>query len=78
MTSTFTLETSAEDFSIAIADPKTAIMFALDYLEPFEVSDFLSQWRECVDLSPWLAGWKTGQRATEHDWSGHPVDSNGN
>ena len=35
--------------------PAEAINFALDHLEPFEVSEFLSEWREGKDLKPWLA-----------------------
>lgn len=31
-----------------------AIAFALDHVEPFEATDFLSDWRNGKDLRPWL------------------------
>lgn len=31
-----------------------AIAFALDHVAPFEVRDFLSDWRDGKDLRPWL------------------------
>lgn len=40
-----------------------AIAFALDHLEPFEVADFLSEWREGKDLGPWLAALYEDQKA---------------
>lgn len=37
-----------------IADASAAIAFALDRLEPFEVTMFLRDWREGKNLEPWL------------------------
>lgn len=36
------------------ANDAEAIAFALDHLEPFEVAEFLKDWREGRDLKPWL------------------------
>lgn len=38
----------------ALADAREAMNFALDHLEPFEVSEFLTEWRAGKDLGPWL------------------------
>ncbi|WP_192856827.1 hypothetical protein [Manganibacter manganicus] len=40
-----------------------AITFALDRLEPFEVADFLSDYRDGKDLTPWLDAWHQDRRA---------------
>ncbi|WP_266033715.1 hypothetical protein [Brucella intermedia] len=54
MSDTFTLEISLEDFLKAIADPKTAIIFAVDHLEPWETATFLREWKEGKDMTGWL------------------------
>ena len=38
----------------ALTDPATAINFALDRLEPFQVEEFLREHREGIDLQGWL------------------------
>lgn len=38
----------------AFKDPTTAITFALDFLEDFEVGPFLMDWRAGQDLESWL------------------------
>lgn len=40
----------------ALSDHATAINFALDHLEPFEVAEFLRERREGKDLTAWLEG----------------------
>ncbi|MGO4841561.1 hypothetical protein AB4144_55810 [Rhizobiaceae sp. 2RAB30] len=42
-----------------------AITFALDNLEPFEVSEFLRDWREGKDLTPWLNAWEQDQQTAQ-------------
>jgi hypothetical protein len=48
--------------TIPITDAE-AIAFALDHLEPFEVRDFLSDWRNGNDLTPWLEAWHQDRQA---------------
>lgn len=52
-----TTETSPRLPSAAdLADHATAINFAIDHLEPFEVSEFFRERREGSDLAPWIEG----------------------
>lgn len=60
--------------TIAPTIPTTAaeaIAFALDHLEPFEVTDFLTDWREGKDLMSWLDALHVDDKAGQGDWSGH-------
>nr|WP_295467351.1 hypothetical protein [Mesorhizobium sp.] len=57
------------------ATPTTAeeaIAFALDYLEPFEVADFLSDWRAARSLSGWSAGVAEEMAASGGTWTKGP------
>lgn len=40
--------------TIAPTTDAEAIAFALDNLEPFEVAEFLTEWRDRKPLTPWL------------------------
>lgn len=52
-----TTHTSPRLPSVAdLADHAIAINFALDHLEPFEVSEFLRERREGQNLAPWVEG----------------------
>ncbi|MBJ6722981.1 MAG: hypothetical protein ACODTL_20515 [Brucella sp.] len=73
-----TPEATFEAFSEFLSMPATAIIFALDYLEPWEVTDFLNDWRQGRGLASWLAAWKDRQKVANGDWSGLPADSGGN
>ena len=40
-----------------------AIAFALDHLEAFEATDFLSDYRDGKDLAPWLDAYHQDRQA---------------
>lgn len=48
----------------ALADPRAAIDFALDHLQPFEVADFMRERRDGKDLKPWLDALEADRKAT--------------
>lgn len=48
-----------------------AIAFALDLLQPYELAEFLTEWREGKDLQPWADAWVRDQKAAQGDWSNH-------
>lgn len=57
------------------ATPTTAedaIAFPLDYLEPFEVAAFLSDWRAARSLSGWSAGIIQDMEASGGSWAEGP------
>lgn len=56
---------TADDHTMAgvLKDPEAAIYWGLGALEPFELHDFLSDWEEGKDLSPWVIAWRENQQA---------------
>jgi hypothetical protein len=53
---------------LSINDADAAISFALTHLDPFEVTDFLSNWKAGADLTPWFRSIKTDRNAGRGVW----------
>ncbi|QND25792.1 hypothetical protein HB773_04575 [Sinorhizobium meliloti] len=47
----------------ALKNPEAAMGFGLEHLEPFEMYDFIRDWKEGKDLTPWLEAWRRSQKA---------------
>lgn len=46
-----------------LQDSGVAIGYALEYLQPWELQEFLSDWWKKADMTPWLAEWR-GRRGS--------------
>ncbi len=44
--------------------PELAMSFALDHLQPLEIRDFIRDWKQGVNLAPWLRGWRQNPPTT--------------
>lgn len=66
MTTTDALPTLA-----SLTEPEGAIAFALDYLEPFEVAEFLRDRRDGADLTPYLGALEFDRRNV----AGEPLEA---
>ncbi|MCV0380542.1 hypothetical protein [Nitratireductor sp.] len=46
---------------LGLKDSTAAINFALDRLQDWETKEFLKEWRQGKDLTPWIDAWREDQ-----------------
>jgi hypothetical protein len=61
--------------SLPTSDAEAIDLVLSGVVEPFEAFEFLSDYREGKDLTPWMEARVTDRMASMGNWEGHPAYS---
>jgi hypothetical protein len=63
-----TASTTDAEMLALLKNPELAMGFMLEHLEPFEGYEFIRDWKDDKDLTPWLEAWRRDQKAALGVW----------
>ncbi|MCX5577244.1 hypothetical protein [Kaistia terrae] len=58
-----TAATTDTEMLALLKSPESAMGFAIEHIEDFEVRQFLIDWTSGADLTPWVDAWRIDQEA---------------